>query len=109
MTPEEKATRQVETEQRVAEWRASNPERAAEVDRLAREATDKFLEERRVMRETNLDAYLKLVANEPTAARDPDLYFAKQQRNLQNQEMKKDLIAKREAERAAKLAARVKN
>jgi hypothetical protein len=106
MTPEEKLAKKLESDKRYAEWVANNPEKVAEAERLAREGTDKFLEERRVLRETDLDAYMKLVGNEPSASRDPDLYFDKLKRNLIADEMKKDAVAKRNAEHAAKLAAR---
>jgi hypothetical protein len=111
MTPEEeKAAKKAESAKRYADWVANNPDRVAEAERVAREGTDKFLEERRVMRETDLDAYMKLINNEPTASRDPDLYFEKLKRHYIQDEMKKDAIAKKkadfEAERAAKLAAR---
>ncbi len=111
MTPEEKLAKKVESDKRYAEWIANNPDRVAEAERLAREGTDKFLEERKVMRETNLDEYLKLINNEPTASRDPDLYFDRLKRNIIAGEMKKDAVEKRktdfEAERAAKHAAKI--
>jgi hypothetical protein len=111
MTPEEeKAVKKAESEKRYADWVANNPDRVAEAERVAREGTDKFLEERKVMRETDPEGYAKLVGNEPSASRDPDLYFEKLKRHHIQDEMKKDAIAKKkanfEAERAAKLAAR---
>ncbi|MDC3266407.1 hypothetical protein OAU13_00610 [bacterium] len=109
-TSEERAAQQAEAEKKIADWKTSNPERAAECERLARENTDKFLEERKVLRETDHDAYMKLINNEPSASRDPELYFAKQLRNLVATEMRNDAIAKRKADfekaQAEKRAAR---
>ena len=105
MTPEE-------SKKMITDWIANNPVKGAELEKIARENTDKFLEERKVLRETDHDAYMKLISNEPSASRDPELYYDKQLRNLVTAEMRNEAIAKkmaaREAERAAKLAARGK-
>lgn len=97
LTPEERAAQLADAEKRIADWKVSNPERAAECERIAKENTDRFLEERKVLRETDHDAYMKLINNEPSASRDPELYYTKQLRNLIAAEMRNDAIAKRKA------------
>lgn len=97
MTPEE-------SKKMIEEWVAANPERGAEATRIAKENTQKFLDEREHLRTTNLDEYMKIINNEPKASRDPDLYFDKQLRDIVREEMRKDLLAKREADRAKMLA-----
>lgn len=99
-----------DAEQRIAEWKANNPQRTSELEQQARTLTDQFLDERRSLRESDLDAYMKIVNNEPSASRDPDLYYAKQLRTLVATAMREDAIAKRQADferaREEKLAAR---
>ena len=110
LTPEERMAQQAEAEKKITDWKVSNPERAAECERIAKENTDKFLEERKVLRETDHDAYMKLINNEPSASRDPELYYAKQLRSLVAAEMKNDAIAKKKADfekaQAERIAAR---
>lgn len=112
MTPEEKVARQLESEKRIADWKAANPEKFAEIQRQAKATVDKFLEERKVLRETNLDEYMKIINNEPTASRDPELLLAKEERNLVATEMRNDAVAKKKADfekaQAEKRAARGK-
>ncbi len=98
MTPEEEKTaKKAESEKRIADWKATNPERFAEIQKKAKETVDKFLEERKVLRETNLDAYMKIINNEPQASRDPALLLAKEERNLVATEMRNDLLEKRKS------------
>lgn len=100
MTPEEeRAAKRAESEKRIADWKAANPERFANIQIKARETVDKFLEERKVLRETNLDAYMKIINNEPQASRDPVLLLAKEERNLVATEMRNDAIEKKKAAR----------
>lgn len=126
LTPEEKEARIAEqwaTEKvrEILEWRVNNPEKAAECARQAREITAKWLEDRRIMKETNLEAFVAMVKNEAPGSKDPSRHTYLQERTLVANMRRDELIAKRdadrakaqaekeaarEAERAAKLAAR---
>lgn len=126
LTPEGKEARIAEqwaTEKatELLEWRKNNPEKAAECARQAREITAKWLEERRVMRETNLEAFVAMVKNEAPGSKDPSRHTYLEERkliaNLRREEMiakkqadyekaQAEKLAAREAERAAKLAAK---
>ena len=126
LTPEGKEARIAEqwaTEKvtELLEWRKNNPEKAAECARQAREITAKWLEERRVMRETNLEAFVAMVKNEAPGSKDPSRHTYLEERKLVVAMRREEAIAKknadfakeqaekmaaREAERAAKLAAK---
>lgn len=106
MTPEEKEAKRIEGEKRIADWKAANPERFAEIQRKAKETVNKFLEERNVLRETNLDAYMAIINNEPQASRNPELLLIKEERSLVATEMRNDAIEKKKAEHEKMVAER---
>lgn len=126
LTPEGKEARIAEqwgTEKvtEILEWRVNNPEKAAECARQARELTGKWLEERRVMRETNLEAFVAMIKNEAPGSQDPSRHTYLEERKLVVALRREEAIAKKEAdfakaqaekeavrnaERAAKEAAR---
>jgi hypothetical protein len=126
LTPEEKEARIAEqwaTEKvtELLEWRKNNPEKAAECARQAREITAKWLEDRRIMRETNLEAFVAMVKNEAPGSKDPSRHTYLQERTLVANMRREEAIAKknadfakaqaekeaaRDAERAAKEAER---
>ena len=105
----------------ILEWRVNNLEKAAECARQARELTAKWLEERRVMRETNLEAFVAMIKNEAPGSQDPSRHTYLEERKLVTTLRREEAIAKRnadyakaqaekeavrDAERAAKLAAK---
>ena len=105
----------------ILEWRVNNPEKAAECARQARELTAKWLEERRFMRETNLEAFVAMIKNEAPGSQDPSRHTYLEERKLVTTLRREEAIAKRnadyakaqaekeavrDAERAAKLAAK---
>ena len=126
LTPEGKEARiaeqwATEKETRVLEWRVNNPEKAAECAKKARELTAEWSEQRRVMMETNLEAFLAMVKTEASGSQDPSRHTYIQERKLVTALMREEAIAKkeadfakaqaekeavREAERAARNAAR---
>ena len=126
LTPEGKEARIAEqwaTEKvtEILEWRKNNPEKAAECARQAREITAKWLEDRRIMRETNLEAFVAMVKNEAPGSQDPSRHTYLQERTLVVAMRREEAIAKknadfakaqaekeaaRDAERAAKEAER---
>ena len=126
LTPEGKEARIAEqwaTEKvtELLEWRKNNPEKAAECARQAREITAKWLEDRRIMRETNLEAFVAMVKNEAPGSQDPSRHTYLQERTLVVAMRREEAIAKknadfakaqaekeaaRDAERAAKEAER---
>ena len=128
LTPEGKEARIAEqwaTEKvtEILEGRKNNPEKAAECARQAREITAKLLEDRRIMRETNLEAFVAMVKNEAPGSQDPSRHTYLEERKLVVAMRREEAIAKknadfakaqaekeaaREAERAAKLAERNK-
>jgi hypothetical protein len=115
LTPEGKEARIAEqwaTEKviELLEWRANNPEKAAECAKKAREITAQWLEDRRVMRETNLEAFVAMVKNEAPGSKDPSRHTYLQERTLVANMRREEAIAKKQAdfekERAERLAAR---
>ena len=126
LTPEGKEARIAEqwaTEKvtELLEWRKNNPEKAAECARQAREITAKWLEDRRIMKETNLEAFVAMVKNEAPGSQDPSRHTYLQERTLVVAMRREEAIAKknadfakaqaekeaaRDAERAAKEAER---
>ena len=113
LTPEGKEARIAEqwaTEKvtEILEWRTNNPEKAAECARQAREITAKWLEDRRIMKETNLEAFVAMVKNEAPGSQDPSRHTYLEERKLVTALRREEMIAKKEAERVAKLAAREK-
>jgi hypothetical protein len=113
MTPEEeKAAKRAESEKRYADWVANNSEKVAMAEKYANEELDKFRAERKLMKETEPEKYAELIKYEPTASRDPDKVFEGFKRKFIVEEIRKDAIAKKEADfakaQAEKLAARQK-
>jgi len=111
LTPEGKEARIAEqwaTEKvtELLEWRKNNPEKAAECARQAREITAKWLEDRRIMKETNLEAFVAMIKNEAPGSQDPSRHTYLEERKLVTALRREEAIAKKEAERAAKLAAK---
>ena len=110
LTPEERAANRAEGEKRYAEWVVNNPVKVAEAEKIANEKLQNFLAERKLMRETEPEKYAELIKYEPTASRDPDKVLAGFKRDLIREEIRKEAIAKREADfakaQAEKLAAR---
>ena len=110
MTPEERAANRAEGEKRYADWVANNPVKVAEAEKIANEKLQNFLSERKLMRETEPEKYAELIKYEPTASRDPDKVYEGFKRDLIREEIRKEAIAKREADfakaQAEKLAAR---
>jgi hypothetical protein len=110
LTPEERAANRAEAEKRYADWVANNPVKVAEAEKIANEKLQNFLAERKLMRETEPEKYAELIKYEPTASRDPDKVLAGFKRDLIRKEMGKEAIAKREADfakaQAEKMAAR---
>jgi len=115
LTPEGKEARIAEqwTTEKVTEildWRVNNPEKAAECARQARELTAKWLEDRRIMRETNLEAFVAMVKNEAPGSQDPSRHTYLEERKLVVAMRREEAIAKRDADfakaQAEKLAAR---
>jgi hypothetical protein len=110
LTPEERAANRAEGEKRYADWVANNPVKVAEAEKIANEKLQNFLAERKLMRETEPEKYAELIKYEPTASRDPDKVLAGFKRDLIREEIRKEAIAKREADfakaQAEKLAAR---
>jgi len=126
LTPEGKEARIAEqwaTEKvtDILEWRTNNPEKAVECAKQAREITAKWSEDRRIMRETNLEAFVAMVKNEAPGSQDPSRHTYLEERKLVVAMRREEAIAKkdadfakaqaekeaaRDAERAAKEAAR---
>ena len=110
LTPEERAANRAEGEKRYAEWVVNNPVKVAEAEKIANEKLQNFLAERKLMRETEPEKYAELIKYEPTASRDPDKVLAGFKRDLIREEIRKEAIAKKEADfakaQAEKLAAR---
>ena len=110
LTPEERAANKAEGEKRYADWVANNPAKVAEAEKIANEKLQNFLAERKLMRENEPEKYAELIKYEPTASRDPDKVLAGFKRDLIREEIRKEAIAKREADfakaQAEKLAAR---
>jgi len=90
------------------EWRSKNPEKVAEFAKKAREITDQWLEDRRIMKETNLEAFVAMIKNEAPGCQDPSRHTYLEERTLTANFMRDQAIAERNAQRAAKLAERNK-
>jgi len=90
------------------EWRSKNPEKVAEFAKKAREITDQWLEDRRIMKETNLEAFVAMIKNEAPGNQDPSRHTYLEERTLTANFMRDQAIAERNAQRAAKLAERNK-
>jgi hypothetical protein len=92
------------------EWRSKNPEKVAEFAKKAREITAQWLEDRRIMKETNLEAFVAMVKNEAPGSQDPSRHTYLEERKLTTDFMRDQAIAERtakvEKERAEKDAAR---
>lgn len=92
------------------EWRSKNPEKVAEFAKKAREITAQWLEDRRIMKETNLEAFVAMVKNEAPGSQDPSRHTYLEERKLTTDFMRDQAIAEKtakfEKERAEKLAAR---
>ena len=110
LTPEERAANIAASEKRYADWVANNPVKVAEAEKIANEKLQNFLAERKLMRETEPEKYAELVKYEPPASSDPDKVLAGFKRDLIREEIRKEAIAKKEADfakaQAEKLAAR---
>ena len=115
LSPEEKEARIAEqwaTEKaaNLIEWRSKNPEKVAEFAKKAREITAQWLEERRILLETDREKYIELYKNEVDGDRDPSRHTYLQERTLTTDFMRNQAIAERtakvEKERAEKDAAR---
>jgi len=90
------------------EWRSKNPEKVAEFAKKAREITAQWLEDRRIMKETNLEAFVAMIKNEAPGCQDPSRHTYLEERTLTANFMRDQAIAERNAQRAAKLAERNK-
>ena len=92
------------------EWRSKNPERVAEFAKKAREITAQWLEDRRIMRETDLAKFAEMVKNEAPGSKDPSRHTYLEERKLTTDFMRDQAIAEKtakfERERAAKELAR---
>lgn len=109
---EERIAEQWATEKaaNLIEWRSKNPEKVAEFAKKAREITAQWLEDRRIMRETNLEAFVAMAKNEAPGSKDPSRHTYLEERKLTTDFMRDQAIAEKtakfEKERAEKEAAR---
>ena len=115
LSPEEKEARIAEqwaTEKaaNLIEWRSKNPEKVAEFAKKAREITAQWLEERRVLLETDPEKFVAMFKNEAPGSQDPSRHTYLQERTLTTDFMRDQAIAEKtakfEKERAEKEAAR---
>ena len=101
LTPEQIAindARRAEHQRRVNDWIANNPDRVATCIQKAKENADKYFEERKIMEETDPNAYSELTASEPNYKKDPELYLLYQERTLIVEQMFEDEKNKRIAD-----------
>ena len=107
LSPEEQAARKAKTEKSLADWRAKNPEKAAENLQKAKEKTEKLVSDLKNLKKTDPEAYKARIdkARETMKAKNPEKFAAKEAKKAEfANKMKglKDKIQKNRDLRAAK-------